>query len=387
LRILIFNEFTSTFGGTDSVVNTEINGLRKAGHTVRLFSYNNKEFLGLKLSQKYFIAIKSCFKTFYLKEFQSIIDEFNPDIIHFHNMYQLFRTPIWNWINPQSAKTILHLHNYYPLCLNSFFFTESICTRCFDENSWSPGIKLKCYNSSLLQTTFIKISRPLPKEWIKLSRKIDRFITVSNFISIVYCNSGIDSQKITFLPNSVEMDNVETTSFNGEYILYLGAITKLKGVEWVCKIAEKLKEIPFVIAGEGKDYLYLKEKYKTLHNLEFAGYVKDEKKNNLLQHCRFIIFPTMGWESFGLSILEGYSYGKPVLTTGLGGISEIVKHGLTGIIVEELTLASFSKQTKRLWDETYESDFYSTNCREFVKNYSIDNHIKQLTKIYEETLS
>jgi len=321
-----------------------------------------------------------------VKEFQLIIDEFKPDIIHFHNIYQLFRTPIWNWIEPQTAKIILHLHNYYPFCLNSFFFAESICTSCLNENSWMPGIKLKCYNSSLFQTTFVNIARPLPNDWIKFSSKIDRFIAVSNFIAKFYGNSGINSQKISILPNAVKMNQVESTSFGGEYILYLGTITKLKGTEWVCKIAEKLKEIPFIIAGEGKDYLYLKEKYKSFHNLEFAGYVEDEKKNHLLQHCRFLIFPTMGWESFGLSILEGYSYGKPVLTTGLGGISEIVKHDLTGIIVDELTLSSFSKQAKRLWDETCEGDFYSTNCREFVKNYSIDNHIKQLTKIYEEAL-
>ncbi|MCK9424619.1 MAG: glycosyltransferase [Ignavibacteriaceae bacterium] len=278
MRILIFNEFTSTFGGTDLVVNDEIIGLKKAGYTVELFSYHNKDFLKLKFHKKYYVAAKSCFKTFKLIEFQDKIDQFKPDIVHFHNIYQLFRTPIWNNINLHDAKLILHLHNYYPFCLNSFFFAKSTCTKCLDENSWLPGIKLKCYNSSLLQTVFTSTSRPLPQSWIKLTSKIDKFIAVSKFITKVYSNSGIDSQKITFLPNAIEMNNIKTPSHKGKFVLYLGALTKLKGVEWVCQIAKTLTEIPFIIAGEGNDYLYLKEKYKTLSNLEFTGYVMGEKK-------------------------------------------------------------------------------------------------------------
>jgi glycosyltransferase involved in cell wall biosynthesis len=386
MKILFFNEYTAVYGGTDKVVELEIQELSKRGIKVKLFRYNNIDFLNSTLLKKIDIITSTIRGKFLLNSFQKIIDEFTPDIIHFHNLYQLFRNPIWNLIDPHDAKIILHLHNYYPFCLNSFFYTqERICTRCFDKNNWKTGIILKCYNDSILQSAYVSLNRLKPISWIKASAKVTKFIGVSEFVAKKYVQLGLPEDKVSILQNAIEIPD-HVSSYNGSYVLYLGNVRIQKGIELFCDVANILSEIKFVIVGDGFDFISVRDKYKNVNNITFTGYLKRNEKEKIIRGAKFLYFPTLCWESFGMTIIEAYSYGKPVLTTGMGGTNELVIHGKTGIINPSLDPISQAQSAKMLWNELEIKDIFFETCIKYSQEFSLKKHIDSLVSIYKSII-
>jgi glycosyltransferase involved in cell wall biosynthesis len=383
MRVLFFNEYTSIYGGTDKVVDLEVAGLREKGIDIKLYSYSNKLFN----SKNYLSRICEFSKSFsrHLSSgFQQAIDVFNPDVIHYHNIYQMFRSPLWNYINSRGAATILHLHNFYPFCLNSFSYTkDKECQLCFIKNSWLPGVKNNCYDNSKLLSILTSLNRLKPGSWVKELNKISKIICVSRYLSDKFIEYGVSAEKIFLLPNAVQP---KFRTPVGKYVLFLGNIVLQKGVEVLCRTAELLPNIQFVAAGEGKQFKFIKGKYGKLKNLTLKGHVSGNEKEEILKDARFLYYPSLCNESFGMSILEAYSYGKPVLTTGFGETGKLVRHKITGIINSSININSQAESVSTLWNELSLCDNYSDNCFKMSEQYSVANHIHKLLELYKEIL-
>ncbi len=382
MRVLFVNEYTAMRGGVDTVVNYQMDGLKKLGINTEIYSINHKEILSTtKIS-----VLKYLVNSFQFRKFNNYIKEFKPDIIHLHNIYPLWGIPFWTKINNTNIKIVQHIHNYYPFCLNSFFYSNGkICTECFSQNSWFPGIRKRCYNNSLSNSLLSAIQKPIPKKWLAFSNNVNLFIGVSDFIVKKYIELGVNKNKIIKLENAI-LTTKHNSNTTGEYILYLGNVISPKGVRIVCELAKEIPFIKFIVAGDGKELNSLKKEFSKLKNLKFKGYVNKEEKDFLLQRSRFVIFPTLLWESFGLVILEAFKFGKPVLTTGEGATSELVKHKHTGIVVKDYNLKNMKKATINLWNELKEVNNYQKNCLYEVKHYTLQNHIEKLLKIYNVLL-
>ncbi len=322
MKILFFNEFTSISGGTDAVFNMELNYLIELGADIRYCSFNNKELLKSSIARQIKIYNSSCYGKSLIVKLQNEIDNYQPDIIHFHNIYQIFRSPVWLKINPGRSKIILHLHNFYPLCLNSLMYRNEFCSQCFDKNSWLPGIRYRCYDNSLLRSFFVSTNRLRPKQWIHSVDKISRIFVVSRYLFNKLLEFGVPYRVMEILPNPVNVHNI---NINGDYVLYLGNISYEKGIDTFCEVAKRLPKLKFIAAGDGKALQYVQKKYSGFPNLSFTGYVDGQRKEELLSQCRFLYFPTRCFETFGMVIIEAFSYGKPVLTTGSGASRRISK--------------------------------------------------------------
>ena len=102
--------------------------------------------------------------------------------------------------------------------------------------------------------------------------------------------------------------------------------------------------------GEGPDLEYVKN-YTSMIGLGdrifFEGYIRDLKK--IWDKCHCIVLPSRG-EGTPLAILEAMMYGRPVVTTDVGGNREVLEEGVTGWIAEAATPASFDAALERAWN-------------------------------------
>ena len=89
-----------------------------------------------------------------------------------------------------------------------------------------------------------------------------------------------------------------------------------------------------------------------------------------------------------MTIIEGYSLGKPVIASNVGGIPEIISKGETGFLFEFKNiddLVSKVKHADELSDREYE--IISKNARQFAeKSFSSDSHYIKLMEIYSEAI-
>ena len=67
--------------------------------------------------------------------------------------------------------------------------------------------------------------------------------------------------------------------------------------------------------------------------VEYIGWTQDKEKAEYFQACDYFILPTYE-EGMPMTILEAYSYGKPVISTPVGSIPEILQHNHNGLLFE-----------------------------------------------------
>jgi len=146
-----------------------------------------------------------------------------------------------------------------------------------------------------------------------------------NYVKTIYL--GIETEK--FKPN-LKNDN--------EYLLFLGSLTKNKGIDLAVRAARELKE-KLIIAGEireeQKDFLD-KEVWPFVdnHMIKFIGEVTMSEKIKLLANAKALLFPIRWNEAFGLVMAESMACGTPVIAYRRGSVPEIVADKTTGFIVD-----------------------------------------------------
>jgi|Deesub1362A_J573_1020465.scaffolds.fasta_scaffold02187_3 glycosyltransferase involved in cell wall biosynthesis len=113
-------------------------------------------------------------------------------------------------------------------------------------------------------------------------------------------------------------------------ILYVGALTKHKGVEYLIRaIPDILKEqnsVVLLICGKGEEKERLEILAKKLglnEKVIFAGFVKNEDLPYYYSACDVFVFPSL-WEGFGIPPLEAMACRKPVIATKAGSMPEIL---------------------------------------------------------------
>jgi glycosyltransferase involved in cell wall biosynthesis len=215
--------------------------------------------------------------------------------------------------------------------------------------------------------------------WLRDIKKVDRIIVVSQFLYDKLVELGVSESQISIVSNSTAVHEVTAP---GNFVLYLGNIAGEKGIHTFCEAAAELPFLSFIAAGDGRELLHLKKKYSAIKNLNFKGYADPFTRTKLLSECRFLYFPTRCMETFGMVILEAFSYGKPVLTTGSGATGELVISGKTGEINSSKNFKSQADSVINLWNKLDNNDEYSKNCLETARKYSPANHLRQLEEIY-----
>lgn len=121
-----------------------------------------------------------------------------------------------------------------------------------------------------------------------------------------------------------------------DFFLFIGALRKYKGLNFLLG-ALKNTEIKCVIAGSGPEMLRLKGLVKSLSltNIVFLGRVSDSEKVSLIRLCRAVVLPSnLRSEAFGVVLLEGAMYKKPLISTEINtGTSYVNINEETGLVV------------------------------------------------------
>ena len=150
-----------------------------------------------------------------------------------------------------------------------------------------------------------------------------------NWVSTVYHGLPEDLYKPTLTP--------------GSYLAFLGRISPEKRVDRAIEIA-KAAGIPLKIAAkvDAVDQEYFQEHIKGLLEdplVEYIGEIGEHEKAEFLGKARALLFPIDWPEPFGLVLIEALACGTPVIAYAKGSIPEIIEHGMTGFVIDNLSSA------------------------------------------------
>jgi len=170
---------------------------------------------------------------------------------------------------------------------------------------------------------------------------IDIYIAPSSLIKCKLIEGGFRQDKIRVKPNFVDIKTAGLNHSSQNFAVYMGRLSKEKGVSFLIDAWMELKDISLKIIGTGP----LEEKLRTIvdkkgmHNIDFLGYISGAERFDILSRAMFLTFPSECYESFGLSIIESYACGVPVIGTDLEGIDELIINGRTGYLFKKKSVS------------------------------------------------
>jgi len=254
------------------------------------------------------------------------------------------------------------------------------------------------YHSDIIRQKFLlKMYRPLKRKFLN---SVDKIVATSpNYLASSpvlnkyrYKTSvipiGINKQ--SYPEPSVEVLNYWRSRLGERFFLFVGVIRYYKGLHILLDAAQGTN-FPIVIVGSGPVENELKEHARRLglQNIYFAGVLPDEYKVALMRLCYAVVFPShLRSEAFGVSLLEGAMYGKPMISSEIGtGTSYINAHAETGLVVPPSNPEAFRTAMQYLWDNPKIAAEMGRRAEiRYHRLFSADQMAKKYVDLYNELL-
>ena len=150
-----------------------------------------------------------------------------------------------------------------------------------------------------------------------------------------------DANWLATIHNGIALEHFQFRSDPGDYLVFLGRINAEKRPDRAIEIAGRVG-MRLVIAAKvdpvDRDY-YKDEIEPLIHRspwVEYIGEVDEVQKDELLGHAYAYLFPIDWPEPFGLTMIEAMATGTPVVASRAGSVPEVVRHGVTGFICDDV---------------------------------------------------
>lgn len=205
------------------------------------------------------------------------------------------------------------------------------------------------------------------QQWLKKCYQpvFKRFMDKVNHIVVSspnYVASSLDlkpyKQKISVIPFGFEQPFPIDLSYNQalpkKFMVFVGVLRYYKGLHILLEALVDT-DISLVIVGDGPECNALKkqaEQQRLTKQVHFLGKVSDTFKWRVIQQSIALILPShLRAEAFGMSLLEGLMFKKPLISTELGsGTSFVNQHEQTGFVVPSGNVAMLQQAMLRLWN-------------------------------------
>ncbi|MEW6663544.1 MAG: glycosyltransferase family 4 protein [Bacillota bacterium] len=182
---------------------------------------------------------------------------------------------------------------------------------------------------------------------------------------------------------------------NGKYPLvgYVGTLAPHKGVQCFIQAADlvrkKVPRVRFVISGHdwgtgyGSQLLMLTKRLGLEHHLRFLGF--NQCIEEVIAGLDVLAVPSVFQEPFGRVAVEGMLMDKPVIASAVGGLKEIVEHGVTGLLVPPLNPEALAERVIELIRDRKKAKAMGRQGKErALRLFLIEDKIKRLDEIYQE---
>lgn len=258
---------------------------------------------------------------------------------------------------------------------------------------------LVSYHSDIVkQKTLLKLYTPLMNRFLS---SVDRIVASSpNYAASSEVLTRF-KDKVEIIPYGLDRATYPAPSASrlahwkqqlGErFFLFVGALRYYKGLDFLLEAAHQTR-LPVVIMGGGYEEAQLKEKARSLGltNVTFLGGLSDEDKNALLTLCEAFVFPShLRSESFGISLLEGAMYGKPMISCEMGsGTTFINIADETGLVVPPRDSTSLAAAMTTLWnDRALAAQMGMKAAQRYEEVFTAEKMVASYAALYQDILS
>ena len=251
MRILLAHNRYQQRGGEDVVFETERTLLEKAGHEVSVYERHNDEIDAYSVWELIDLSRRTIWATDSASSIREILAQAQPDVAHFYNTFPLISPAAYYTCASAGVPVVQTLPNYRLICPGADFLRDGeTCELCVSKTITWPAVWNRCYRESLggsaVVTAMLAFHR-LANTW---KQRVDTYIALTEFSRRKYIDGGLPAHKIVVKPNFISPDP-GPRSEESDYALFVGRLSKAKGIATLLRAWEELPDIPLMVAGDG----------------------------------------------------------------------------------------------------------------------------------------
>ena len=348
-------------------------------HAVRVLAEPNDE-----LSEGPSAAARMLYSVSRKRAVEQVVDEFQPDVVHLHNVYPSIGPAVHLAAKPRGIPIVMTLHNFRLRCPNGLMFTEgSLCQRC-QHGVYLHAAMHRCFPTERQAVAYASIL------WIhrfvmQLEATVSTFIAPSEFMKRRVLSWGIDERRVRLVEHFVRRSAGSPTRARvGFYGMFVGRLAAGKGLDVLLRALGKAGDPPFVIVGDGPSSADLQALARSigLRHTRFTGWQQHEDVNDLLAEARYVVVPSLVEEAAPLSALEALAAGCPLLVSDRGALPEFVGGG-RGLVSRAGDVGDLAARLVQLLDDDALCRRASEKALSFARR-SLDpeRHLADLESVY-----
>lgn len=300
-----------------------------------------------------------------VRELQTFINEFQPDLIHSH----LFESEmVLSQVTTKASKRCVHFHDNMPQ-FRKFGLNGSIKRNI--TNNYEKKIVINSYN--LDQTTFIAISKD----------------TLTFMKTVLPKKAQMD-----LLTNAIDVERFkrpEGQSSTPQQLCMIGSFVPKKGqalaIQTLHELNQRGHHYTLDLLGDGplrKDLEELVDELDLAGAVQFHGNVDHPEK--FLWNTS-VYLHTAKYEPLGLVLLEAMAAETPIVCTDGGGNRDLVQDGVNGFILKNRSAVELADKILQIESDADLRNKLIRNGVEKVEAFDIPSYVEKLNRIYSRTSS
>lgn len=297
-------------GGAEKICWELSRVLRSRGHDVEILTSGEMSDFDPGLDKKRSKISRKLLYDYYNINNNKLIDdtllEFDPDLVHFHNVYGIGS----NLIKRASERkpTVTTVHDYWPFCFRSTMMISGRpctmnCIRC----RFPLATMTRHLRRGQLSGTYL--------------------IAPSQYMMTALRRAGFDD--ISLIYNGINPPSRQTDHTSSERLIYAGRLVEEKGLRVLMNAAKKI-DMPIDIFGQGPMKNDLEDSLGDREGVTIHGYVQDGPD---YWRGGTVVLPSIWPDNLPTTLLEALAYGLPIIASDIGGIPEIVEDGANGFLI------------------------------------------------------
>ena len=211
-------------------------------------------------------------------------------------------------------------------------------------------------------------------------RYIDRFIVLSPFHEQWVREHGIPKPKIAYKSNWVNAKPTFTNNQRSGFV-FVGRLEASKGIQILLEAWQQMPvDAMLTVVGTGSMELELHVQYQNDKRIQFFGARTQEETLKIIGRSRFLVQPSLWYETFGLTILEAMAQGIPVIGFDIGTRKDLICDGETGYLCMPETLVATLQKAMSV----NHYDLLSNNALAFAQQYKEALVLDHQIALYQE---
>lgn len=402
MKVLLVNKFHYLKGGSEKYYFELGELLKKNGHEVAFFSMGDEKNIKTGCKEYFVKPIDlntgsklKALDVIYCKEnekkMEQALEDFKPDIVHINNFQRQLSASIIKPIKKRNIPIIFTAHDVQAICpaIVMLDSNKEICEKCM-HGKYINCITNKCIKDSNLKSVLGAIEGKYYRNKKIYTQKIDKIITPSEFYRTKLIEDGIEPDKIVAMHNFIDIDEYDISREDEGYALYIGRLSKEKGIFNLIKAISNLKEGELRIAGDGPEKEAIIKFIKENHledRIKLLGFLDKNGIKEQIRKCRFVVVPSIWYENCPYSVMETLAIGKPVIGANIGGIPELVQNQFTGITYKFDDIEELSLNMDVLFSDEELAERLGDNAKEQARKlYTKNVYYDKIIKIYTDLI-